>query len=955
MSGYRVATGGNIDRSKPIAFRWGGRELSGFEGDTLASALLANGIDIVGRSFKYHRPRGLLAAGLEEPNAIVQIGQGGDAIANLKATEVTLTKGLQAGPVNAWPSVQFDLMSLNSWFKPFIPAAFYYKTFMWPNWHWFEPAIRRAAGLGKVPMQADPDMYSQRFEHVDTLIVGGGIAGLREAISAGRAGNKTLLVEHESVWGGRVSPDDVEGVAGKVWIDRAVSELRQMRNVRLLTEATGIGYYDHDLIAISERLPVSKDGGSVRERLWKVRAARTVLAMGAIERPLVFKNNDRPGIMLASAALTYLDRFGVMPGREIVIATTNDSAYFAAAALHRAGATIKAILDSRSEKYVSSSVLAALDGVPIEFESAPFAATGRKRIRGVIPGRLDQTSAMAERLAPIECDTLLMSGGWSPVVHLHSQAGGKLLFDEARATFLPVGTSQNAECVGAASGDHLYQGNVRPVWTMNGPNTEPSSSAWVDFQNDVTAADIAIAARENFHSVEHLKRYTTLGMATDQGKTSNINGLAVMGSLLLREPGQVGTTTFRPPYNPTTIGVFAGVRTGAEIHPEQRLCAHDAHLVLGAQMDDYGRWRRPAFYSRVGESEADAVAREALAVRNGVGLFDASSLGKIEVLGRDAGEFLDRIYVGTMSTLKVGRCRYGLMLNEHGTVFDDGVVARMADDHFLVGATSGHASLVSRHLEEWLQCEWMDLQVATLDVTTSWSTLNLAGPLSRDVLTALDSDIDFSADALPHLGWVRGKLLGVDCRIQRVSFSGELSYEISVPWFFGASLHRQLVAAGTRYGITPFGIEALMTLRIEKGFLHVGSETDGTTLPQDFGYERMIARKATDFVGKRSTMRPDGRREDRRQFVGVDALDGSVLPIGGHIVEAGAKGPGRTQGWITSSAYSPSLETGVALAMVSGGRERLGSVIDVWHLGKSIRAKLVEPCRIDPKGVRMNG
>lgn len=950
MSAYRLASGGRINRSHPISFKWAGRHLTGFEGDTLASALLANGIKIVGRSFKYHRPRGLLAAGLEEPNAIVQIGEGASSRANLKATEVTLTEGLIAKPVNAWPSTEFDLLSINSLFKRFIPAAFYYKTFTWPDWHLFEPFIRKAAGLGDAPARPDPDQYAHKFDHCETLIIGGGVAGLKAALDAAQAGQNLLLVEHNQELGGPYAIGIVDGEPAELWIERAIQKLKEFPNVKILRETTAIGYYDHGLVALVQR-PLN----GVPERFWKVRTQRTIFATGALERPFVFENNDLPGIQLASAALNYLQQFAISPGKEILIATNNDSAYQTALALKTANCGPVCILDARPRSLVSDRALEQAANLEIRFNTVPYRAKGSRRLKSVIPLTFGTDGGVDKQDHEIKCDALLVSSGWSPVVHLHSQAGGKLKYDARFATFVPTDSNLPIESVGAAAGELDRLGNIQPIWSVDVKNLDHASKSWVDFQNDVTAADVALAARENFQSVEHLKRYTTLGMATDQGKTSNINGLAIMGEILGKSPDQVGTTKFRPPYNPTTIGVFAGHRTGDLIHPEQRLAAHQMHAKLNAKFEDYGRWRRPAYYPFANEPEHEAVAREAKAVRQSLGIFDASSLGTIEVYGRDAAEFLDRIYAGTMSTLKPGKCRYGLMLNEHGLIFDDGVVARISDKHYLVGATSGNANLVASHLEEWLQCEWLDLVVATENVTTDWATMNLAGPRARTLLEQLTSTIDFSPEAFPHLGFRQGELLGTPCRIQRVSFSGELSYEISVPWTYGASVMKALLEYGKPYDITPFGIEALMTLRIEKGFLHVGSETDGTTLPQDLGYGRMISRKKKDFIGKRSTQRPDGLREDRRQMVGLRGLNDQTLPIGAHILNAGASAPGVTQGWVSSSAYSPNLGRGVALAMINSGRARSGEQVDVWHLGERYPAIICDPCQFDPKGERMNG
>lgn len=936
MSGYRLQTGGIVDRSRPLGFTWAGRRMQGFAGDTLASALIANGASIIGRSFKYHRPRGLIAAGLEEPNGIVQIGSGARTLANLKATQVELFEGLEASPVNSWPSTEHDALGVIGLFKRFIPAAFYYKTFMWPNWHLFEPSIRKAAGLGRAPTQADPDRYEHRYAIVDTLVVGSGPAGLAAALEAAARGS-VMLVESDAELGGTE--------IGDVRTRNAITSLRALSNVQLLPRTLAFGFYDHNLVGLNERLtdhlpPDMRKGP--RERLWKVRAGHVVMATGAFERPMQFVNNDLPGVMLAGAAETYCRRFGVAVGRRPVIVTNNDSGFGVARTLAAAGIDVAAVIDSRGDSPVDAG------GVRIVRSAMPQAAIGRSGVKGL---RLDTGEQ-------IDCDAILMAGGWNPVVHLASQAGAALHYDESREAFHPLSAGKTSHCVGAAAGLVDGESGLEPLPAASrGPlptfvDGDPAAHmAWVDYQNDVTAGDIQLAARENFRSVEHLKRYTTLGMATDQGKTSNVPGLSIMAGLLGKAPQEVGTTRFRPPFDPVTIGAFAGGAVGDNLLPVARLPAHRSHTALGARFEDYGRWLRPAFYPRAGEDEHAAVAREVLAVRKAAGLFDASPLGKIEVTGPDAPTFLDRMYVNTISTLKVGHCRYALMLNENGIVYDDGIVARMAEDRFLVGTTSGHATAIVEAFQEWLQCEWVDLRVLTEDVTSCWAVINVAGPRARDILATLGGTIDLSVEAFPHMTMRIGEIGGVSARVQRVSFSGELSYEISVPSSYGQSLWDALIAAGAEHGIAPFGVEALMTMRIEKGFLHVGSDTDGMTLPQDIGFGGIAAKKQSDFVGRRSTMRPDGLCEDRKQFVGLEAVDGSSLPVGAHVTGA----TGGSEGWITSSVISPTLGRPVALALVANGRARIGETVALYDMGATSKARIVAPGAYDPKGERLNG
>lgn len=966
MPGWRLPRGGRIDRSAPLTFRWAGRTLKGFEGDTLASALLANGVSIVGRSFKYHRPRGLLAAGLEEPNAIVQVGSGARTVPNLKATQVDLVDGLEAAPVNARPSVEFDLRAVNGRFKRFIPAAFYYKTFMWPGWRWFEPAIRRAAGLGVAPADPDPDGYEHCNAFVDTLVVGSGAAGLSAALAASEHSGSVMLVEGDGELGGGLlfATGSFAGNPAERWLSEAVAQLRERTNVTILPRTIAFGYYDHDLVALCERMPV----GRVRERLWRVRAVRVILATGAFERPLAFANNDLPGIMLASAAVAYALRYGTAPGHQLVIATNNDSAYEAAAALQDLGVKIAAIVDSRPQETAASReaefrLIRVIRGV------VPVKGKGSRHITGVVIG----VAGANDSSEAIACDALLVSGGWNPAVHLHSQSGGMLRFDDGARAFLPADARQNSAVVGAAAGifsrdeaiadsraaaldlprSAIVAQSVGPVPELP-DGSAAAHKAWLDFQNDVTVGDIQLAARENFRSVEHVKRYTTLGMASDQGKTSNMAAIEVLSGLLGKAPDQIGTTKFRPPFDPVTIGAFAGRSVGEDLMPLARLAAHKRHRALGSAMEQYGGWLRPACYRQKGEEEADAVAREVLAVRTGVGLFEASPLGKIEVKGPDAAAFLDRMYVNKLSTLKPGRCRYALMLSEYGTIFDDGVIARTAENRFLVGTTSGHAAAVAATFEEWLQCEWPDLQVLTENVTTCWAVVNVAGPRSRDVLERVGASIDLGAAAFPHMAYREGTLGGVRTRIQRVSFTGELSFEVAVPWRYGEALWDRLITVGDGLGIAPFGVESLMTMRIEKGFLHVGSDTDGVTLPQDVGFGAIVAKKDCDFVGRRSTTTAAGMQTDRRQLVGLEVADGAgVLAVGAHILPPGQdKG---SVGWVTSAAMSPTLRKPVALGLVGQGRSRIGETVQVWDLGAVRAARIVEPAFYDPAGERLNG
>jgi len=938
MAGFRLARGGRIDRSRLLHFTFEGRSYTGHPGDTLASALLAAGVEVVGRSFKYHRPRGLLAAGPEEPNALMRIGRGAEAEPNLKATEVELVDGLQAAAQNCWPGVDRDLGAAMGLVSHLLPAGFYYKTFMWPHWHAFEGLVRRAAGLGRAPTAPDPGRYETCFAHCGLLVVGGGCAGLAAAAAAAADGIDVMLVDERPALGGALRgafPDDalLDGLLGEV----------ASAGVRCLPRTTAIGYHDHNMLALVERLP-----GRPRQRLWLVRAERVVLATGAIERPLLFPGNDRPGIMLAGAMRHYVNEYGVAPGRRAVVVTNDDSAYETAFTLAGAGIAVAAVVDSRRDAPAAAAARLAALGIPLLTGTEITATSGRRQVTGIRAGGRD-----------VECDCVAMSGGWTPTVHLFSQSGGRLRHDAASGRFLPDVSAQAEHSAGAARGladaaacradgiaavrgtqDEIPPTDAPPAWR---PGRADARSIWVDFQNDVTAADLELALRENYRSVEHAKRYTTWGMAVDQGKTSTVNGIAVLAASAGRPMAEVGTTRFRPPYTPATLGVFAGRNRGDLFRPRRLLPSHEAQCTLGATMEEYGGWQRPAWYRRPGETSEQAIRREITAVRETAGVFDGSPLGKIEVSGPDAAVFLDRIYANAMASLAVGRVRYGLMLNENGVVIDDGVVARLDRDHFLLSTTSGGAERIAAWLEEWQQCEWPDLRVIVAPVTTAWATIAVTGPQARAVLraTGLVADLD-----LPHMSWTAGSLGDVPARVARVSFTGEMGFEVSVPWSRGQALFEHARAAGAM----PVGIEAWLALRLEKGFIHVGVDTDGTTTPDDLGWGAALARKPGDFVGRRSLQRTDNRRPDRLQLVGVEPAAGGSLVIGAHVVDGG-----RSQGYITSALDSPTLGRSIGLALVAGGSARLGEVLEADDLGRRMAVRLVEPKFYDPTGERLRG
>ncbi|MFZ0552879.1 MAG: sarcosine oxidase subunit alpha family protein [Steroidobacteraceae bacterium] len=984
MNSHRLESGGRIDRSRRLAFEFDGRQYYGFAGDTLASALLANGVRIIGRSFKLHRPRGLMAAWSEEPNGIVQIGSGATAVPNLKATQIELIDGLKARSVNCWPSARWDIFAFLGLFGRMMPAGFYYKTFKWPSWHWFEPVIRRAAGLGIAPIRPDPDRYEERFEHCDVLVVGAGPAGLAAALAATRAGARVVLCDDRPILGGSLQWEEkvIDGRPALEWVTAAERQLRTASNARVLTNTTAFGCYDHRLAALAERLG-GQNREPLRERLWHVRAAQIVVASGAIERPIVFPENDVPGVMLASAATSYAVQYAVRPGRRAVVVTSTDSGYEAAEALRARGVEIAAIIDSRVEPGEITAG-AKHTGIAVLAGHVPVRVHGTRAVKAidVRPQSADaQGTGSSLRLG---CDLICVSGGWTPTVHLFSQARGQLRYDPGRAALIPVTGLNGLQCAGAAAGNFaLHQcltdgfatgreaakaagarsdAGLAPIgipercavtafWAC--PQVRPRKS-WVDFQSDVTRADLELAVRENLRSVEHVKRYTTTGMAVDQGKTSNMNALGILSELTKVPIAEIGPTTFRPPYDPVTLGTLAARHVGEFYHPQRRTPLDRQHAAHEAVFEDFGGWRRPAWYASHGRTRVECIRAEKRVTRGAVSLFDGSPLGKIEVRGPDAAVFLNRMYYNTMRTLAVGRIRYGLMLSEHGVIIDDGVCMRLADDHFLISTTSAGASRVFAGFEDWLQCEWPDLRVLVTNVTSAWGNIAVAGPRARELLSLLSTDIDLDRGSFPHLSIRCGTLEGVRIRMARVGFTGELSFELNVPAGYTASLWEHLLERGASLGVMPIGIEALQELRTEKGYIHVGTDTDGRTLPADIGMGEVLARKSDDFVGRRSLERTDATRADRLQFVGLEA-DGrnTVLPIGAHVV-ADAKRRTGSQGYVTSTCMSETLGRSIALGLVQAGRRRLGEAVQVYSDGRLYPARIVSPRWYDPEGERLS-
>jgi sarcosine oxidase subunit alpha len=975
---FRTESGGRVDRARPLSFRFDGRAFTGCAGDTLASALLANGVHLVGRSFKYHRPRGILAAGAEEPNALVGIDRGpGRYAPNLRATQVEIHDGLVAESQNRTPSLRFDIAALADFAAPLIPAGFYYKTFMQPAAWWaklYEPRIRAAAGLGRAPRGADPDRYTQRYAHCETLVVGAGPAGIAAARAAAARGDRVILCDEQAEPGGSLLAETrarIDGLDARDWLAAALAELAAEPRVTLLPRTTAFGYFAQNFVALAERVTdhlAVPDPNLPRERLWQVRAREVVLATGAIERPLVFPENDRPGIMLADAARTYLARYGVKPGCRALVLAAHDDAYGTALELAAAGMEIALIVDPRPVANGELPRRAIAAGLPVRISATVVGTRGRLRVHEAHVGTIGADGGV-RGVDVVSCDTLLMSGGWTPSVHLHSQARGKLAFRADLQAFVPGATPQACRSVGASAGEFGLQAALGPTAHVEDdpvreggfagalPHDRPRARAFVDFQNDVTAKDLTLALREGFRSIEHVKRYTTNGMATDQGKTSNINALAIVAAASGRAIPEVGLTSFRQPYTPVTFGAFAGTSRGELFDPVRTTPIHGWAVAQGAIFEDVGQWKRAHHFPRPGEDMHAALRRECAAVRARAGMFDASTLGKIEVVGRDAAEFLERLYVNSWKKLEPGRCRYGILLNEAGFVIDDGVIGRLAPDRFHVTTTTGGAARVLAMMEDYVQTEWPDLQVWLTSTTEQWAVIAVQGPKAREILAPLTEGIDLSRDAFAHMALREGRVAGVPARLFRVSFTGELGFEVNVPAGQGRAVWEAIWEQARRHDAVAYGTEAMHVLRAEKGFIIVGQETDGTVVPDDLGLGWAIGKGKRDFVGKRSLSRPDIAAPGRKQLVGLLSADpGHVLDEGAQIVAMRDPPPGTPAlGHVTSSYWSATLGRSIALALVADGRARHGQTLFAPMPGGAVPVAVTGPVFHDPEGRSLDG
>ncbi len=992
---FRLSNEGLINRKKEIIFSFNGKKYTGYEGDTLASALLANGVHLVGRSFKYHRPRGFFGAGVDEPNAKLQVIINGYSEPNVNATEIELVKGLSATSQNCWPSVNFDVGAINNFLNRFFPAGFYYKTFMWPKSFWYkiyEPFIRKAAGLGVASVEKDNERYEHKYEYCDLLVAGSGPAGLSSAYAAAKNGAKVILAEDKPRFGGTLLTDDVtiDNLSGKDWADKIISELKEMPNVVVKNRSQVFGYYDHNMTVMFERIGdhlEQKSKFTPRQRLWYIRAKEVLLSTGSIERPIVFGNNDTPGIFLSAAAKEYIKVYGVLVGKKPVIFTNNDSAYETALEFKKNGIN-PIVLDTREEQNSQLVQDVKNQNITIKFSHAIIVANGYKKVNSVLVGKLNKDKTDYEKTEIIECDCVCVSGFWTPTVHLASQSGNKLSYNDKIDAFVPNKSKQSEKSIGAANGTFTLKETIENgfkigseassrITKKNNPITIPKSNElnhnphdkfwcsplpkgknykrFVDFQNDVAVSDIEIALKEGYRSIEHVKRYTTLGMATDQGRTSNLNGLQLVADIEKKIVPQVGHTTFRPPFTPITIGAIVGREIGKEFMPTRKTPMHDWHEKNNAVFVDAGAWRRPRYYKHGNETLSEASRREAKNVRDHVGICDVTTLGKIDIKGPDAAELLNRVYTNAWLKLPVGKARYGVMLREDGIVMDDGTTTRISENHFHMTTTTLQAANVLSHLEYYLQVVWPELNVNVLSTTEQWAGLSLAGPKSRDVLAKLFPNLNVSNEALPFMGYVEGNLFGVEARIFRISFSGELAFEINVKSDHGIFMWEKTMEIGKEFNIQPYGTEALSTLRIEMGHV-AGPELDGRTIPYDLSLEGLISNNK-DFIGKRSLGREAFKSDNRQKIVGLIPVDKkSSIPEGSHLVEnKDAKLPNPKIGYVSSSCWSVENNNPFSLGILKNGKNMIGKKLFALSPLKNtvIEVEVISSHYVDHEGKRV--
>jgi sarcosine oxidase subunit alpha len=994
-----------INYDKPLSFTYGKKTYGGYEGDTVASALLANGVDIIGRSFKYSRPRGIVAAGAEEPNAILQMGATeATQVPNVRATQQELFNGLVCRATNGWPSEDFDLMSyVGKVGGNIMSPGFYYKTFMYPPkmWKTYEKVIRKAAGFGRSPMVRDPDVYDHIHRHCDVLIVGAGPAGLAAAATLALTGARVIIADEQAEFGGSLlhSTELIDGEKSQLWVDKVVDQLNAAANVVCLPRATVNGYHDHNFLTIHERCTdhISDQAAPqhARQRMHRIRAQWVLLATGAHERPLVFGNNDVPGSLLASAVSTYIKRYDVVPGNSLVLMTTNDYAYQAAIDWFNAGRQVVAVVDTRANPTGARIQQARALGIEIIMGAAVIDVSGRHRVSSVHIAALDACGEkITGQLRELSCDTVASSGGWSPAVHLSCHTGSRPVWSEPAIGFVPGETVQQQLTAGAINGNYPLKDCLEegykvacsaaqkigikdfPAANFNAvaevfeaptmalfhiPHTQTTSRApkqFVDFQNDVTAAGIEMATREGFESIEHVKRYTALGFGTDQGKLGNINGMAITAKALNKSIPETGTTIFRPNYTPITFGAIAGRHCGDLFDPKRYTAIHQWHVDRAAEFEDVAQWQRPWYFPKAGETMQQALNRECVATRASVGILDASTLGKIDIQGKDAREFLARVYTNAWAKLAVGRCRYGLMCGEDGMVFDDGVTSCLGENHFLMTTTTGGAARVLGWLELYHQTEWSDLEVYFTTVTDHWSTATISGPNSRQLLAELTNDINLDSENFKFMDWYEGTVAGVPARVFRISFTGELSFEINVQANYGLFVWEQLIEKGEKFNITPYGTETMHILRAEKGFIIAGQDTDGSVHPYDLNMGWAVsANKPFSFIGKRGMAREDCVRPNRKQLVGLKTKDPKqVIPEGSQAVSDPKQTiPMAMLGHITSSYWSENLNCSIAMGYIKGGIERMGENVYYPQAdGSIIEAEICSSVFLDPAGDRQN-